>query len=113
VVSLVVIAVLALWAGGVYAGTLGCQAALGIQDDVAGQTAATVFAAQPLNLTGPGVSCSHVQPGAGFSWECTGLRLLWAEPGTYYLLPRGWRSRGDPTCILDDSDQIRIELYQP
>jgi hypothetical protein len=107
--ALVVVALLALWAGGVYAATLGFQSALGIQDDVYGLTAVTVYSAEPLGLSGPGVACSRVQPGPGYPYECTGLRLLLVESGTYYLLPKGW-TYGDHTYILDDSDQIRIEL---
>jgi hypothetical protein len=107
--ALVVVAVLTLWAGGVYAGTLGYQAAVGIADNVYKQTAVTVYSAEPLDLSGPGVACSRVQPGPGYPYECTGLRLLLVESGTYYLLPKGW-TYGDHTYILDDSDQIRIEL---
>lgn len=107
--ALVVIAVLGLWAGGVYAGTLGYQAALNIQGHVPEQTAVTVYSAQSLDLSGPGVRCVRGPLGSGYPYECTGLRLLWLESGTYYLLPEGW-AQDERTYILDDSDQMRIEL---
>jgi hypothetical protein len=107
--ALVVVAALALWAGGVYAGTLGYQTALSIQNHVPQQTAVTVYSAQPLDLSGPGVRCVRVHPGSGYPYECTGLRLLWSESGMYYLLPEGW-TLDERMYILDDSNQIRIEL---
>jgi hypothetical protein len=107
--ALVVVAALALWAGGVYAGTLGYQAALNIQNHVPQQTAVTVYSAQSLDLSGPGVRCASVRMSSGYPYECTGLRLLWSESGTYYLLPEGW-TMDERMYILNDSDQIRIEL---
>jgi len=109
--ALVVVAILALWGGGVYAGTLGYQHALSIENDIAGQTAVAVYSAQPLDLSGPSVSCALRQRGSGYPYECTGLRLLTIQSGTYYLLPLGWAYDDERTYILDDSDQIRVELY--
>jgi hypothetical protein len=110
--ALVVVSVLGLWAGGVYAGTLGFQVAVSIEENLNGQMAVTVYSAQPLDLSGPGVTCARALAGPGFSYECSGLRLLWSEPDAYYLLPAGWKyGNDDHTYILDDSDQIRVELY--
>jgi hypothetical protein len=111
--ALVVVAVLALWAGGIYAGTLGFQYALSVEYNVPGQIAATVYSAQPLDLSGPGVTCRRIQTGPGYPFQCTGLRLLYLQSGTYYLLPVGWSYHNQQTYILDDSDQIRVELSCP
>ena len=48
-----------------------------------------------------------------YHYRYQGLRLLITRSGTYYLLPLGWSQQNgnDITYILDDSDQIRIELY--
>jgi hypothetical protein len=108
--ALLVIVMLALWAGGVYAETLGYQSALNIEQHIPEQTAVTVYSAQPLDLSGPGVACARAQPGSGYPYECTGLRLLYLQGGTYYLLAQGWTAENRRTYILDDSDQIRIEL---
>jgi hypothetical protein len=108
--ALVVAAVLTLWAGGVYARMVGSQDAMSIENDTAIKPAVAVYSAQSLGLSGPGVRCARPQPGTGYPYECTGLRLLWVESTTYYLLPEGWRY-GDSTYVLDDSDQIRVQLY--
>jgi hypothetical protein len=110
--ALVLAAVLTLWAGGVYARMVGTQDATRIENDPGLEPAVAVYSAQSLGLSGPGVTCVRDQPGTGYPYECTGLRLLWVESGTYYLLPAGWtRGRGDSTYVLDDSNQIRIEFY--
>jgi hypothetical protein len=111
--ALVVVAVLTLWAGGVYAATLGYQYALSVEDNVPGQAAVTVYSAEPLDLSGPGVTCTRIQPGTGYPYQCTGLRLLYLQSGTYYLLPQGWSYHNQHTYIFDDSDQIRVELSCP
>jgi hypothetical protein len=109
--AIVVTGGLALWAGGVYASTLGSEAAAGIEGDVHGQPAVAVYSTEPLDLSGPDVHCTRVQAGPGYPYECTGLRLLYLQAGTYYLLADGWTLSNQRTYILDDSDQIRVELY--
>jgi hypothetical protein len=114
--ALLVVALVTLWGGGVYAGRLGSQDALKVQAALKGQAAVprlaavTVYSAQSLDLSGPGVTCVRAESGLGYPYECTGLRLLWLQTGTYYLLPQGWSRADQRTYILDDSDQIRVEL---
>jgi hypothetical protein len=108
--ALLVVALVTLWAGGVYAGTLGFQDALKVQAMVPELTAVTVYSAGSLDLSGPDVTCVRAQSGLGYPYRCTGLRLLWLQTGTYYLLPEGWSPADQRTYILDDSDQIRVEL---
>jgi hypothetical protein len=108
--ALIVAAMCTLWAAGIYAGGLGSQAARSFAEGLAGQTAVTVRSAAPLGLSGPGVTCRRVPGASGYPYTCDGLRLLYAQSGTYDLLPVGWTLQGGRTFILDDSNQIRIEL---
>lgn len=64
-----------------------------------------------LALSSPGVTCQRVPGATGYPYACTGLRLLYVQSGTYDLLPVRWTSQGGQTIILDDSNQIRIELF--
>lgn len=108
--ALIVAAMCTLWAAGIYAGSLGSQAARSFAMGLPGQTAVTVYSATSLGLSGPGVTCRRVPGASGYPYVCTGLRLLDAQSGTYDLVPVGWTPQQGHTMILDDSDQIRIEL---
>jgi len=108
--ALLVAAMCTLWAAGIYASQLGAGAARSFYTDLRGQTAVTVYSAEPLDLSGPGVTCLRVQPSSGYPFRCTGLRLLYLQSGTYDLLPVFWTPQNGHTYILDDSNQIRIEL---
>jgi hypothetical protein len=108
--ALIVAATCTLWAAGIYAGSLGSQAARSFAMGLPRQTAVTVYSVASLDLSGPGVSCQRVPGASGYPYVCKGLRLLYAQSGTYDLLPVRWTSQDGHTFILDDSNQIRIEL---
>jgi hypothetical protein len=110
--AIVVAAICTLWIAGEYASNLGASAAESFARKLPTETAVTVYSVQSLDLSGRGVSCKPVMPAGEYHYRCTGLRLLYVESGTYYLLPTGWNGQpnGDQTYILDDSDQVRIEL---
>jgi hypothetical protein len=108
--ALTVAAMCTLWAAGIYAGSMGSQAARNLATGLPAQTAVTVYSVTSLDLSGPGVTCQRVPGGSGYPYACTGLRLLYVQSGTYALLPVRWTSQGGHTIILDDSNQIRIEL---
>lgn len=108
--ALIVAAVCTLWAAGIYAGSLGVQAARSFAMGLAGQTAVTVYSVASLDLSGPGVSCQRVAGASEYPYVCTGLRLLYVQSGTYDVLPVRWTPQNGHTFILDDSNQIRIEL---
>ena len=108
--ALLVAAMCTLWAAGIYSSQLGNSAAYSFYVGLRGQTAVTVYSAQPLDLSGPGVTCLRIQPGSGYPFRCTGLRLLYLQSETYDLLPVSWTPQTGHTYILDDSNQIRIEL---
>lgn len=107
--AIVVAVICILWVAGQYAGNLGASAADRFALGLATQTAVTVYSVQALS--GPRVDCKPITPAGQYHYRCTGLRLLYVQSGTYYLLPVRWYgAQSPPTYILDDSDQIRIEL---
>jgi hypothetical protein len=108
--AIVITAVCVLWIAGLYANSLGYKAAVNFAQGLAGQTSVALYSVQALALTGPGVSCQRLPDGSFYHYRYEGLRLLYAEPGTYYLLPVNWSSQQGPTYIFANSDQLRIEL---
>jgi hypothetical protein len=115
VAAIVIAAACFLWVAGERAATLGKADAGAFYHS--GQTGATVYSAQPLMLSGNGVSCGAV-PGApataAYRYRCTGLDLLYNETGTaYYLVAsRPPRAGGqNQTYVISDSAQVMVELY--
>ena len=110
-VAIVLAAVCALWAGSLYATQLGKNAAEHVASDLSARTAVALYAVESLALSGPGVYVKALPAGSFYHYRYQGLRLLTMRSGTYYLLPVGWSSHLDSTYVIDDSDQVRIELY--
>ena len=108
--ALLVAALCTLWAAGIYADQLGTSDANSFYHGLGRQTAVAVYSAQPLDLSGQGVTCLRVLSGSGYPFRCTGLRLLYLQSGTYDLLPVLWTPQQGHTYILDDSNQIMVEL---
>jgi hypothetical protein len=109
--AIVVTAVCALWATGLYAHSTGIRDARAFVRDLPSGTAVVVYSAQRLAMAGsPGVTAQALGPGALYHYEYQGLRLLLIRSGTYYLVPVGWNPRQDHTYIFSESDQIRITL---
>jgi hypothetical protein len=111
--AIVVAAVCGLWAASLYANAVGIGAAEDLVRGLPTRTAVAVYSIQPLALHGPGVTEQPLNRQYLYHYRYQGLRLLITGSGTYYLLPLGWSQQNgnNITYILDDSDQIRIELY--
>jgi hypothetical protein len=108
--AIVVSAVCALWAASVYAHNLGTRAAEKDVQNLSTHTEAVVYSIEPLALAGPGVTVQSLPATYRYHYRYEGLRLLFMQSGTYYLLPVDWSPAYDLTYILDQSDPIRIEL---
>ena len=108
--AIVIAAVCVLWIAGLYASSLGAKAAEGIASSLTTQTAVSVYSIKPLALSGPGVTCQVLSADSLYRYRYKGLRLLYLDSGTYYLLPVNWTRQQGRTYIFQDSDQIRIEL---
>jgi hypothetical protein len=111
VLAVIVAVVAALWAGSLYASSRGTQDAQALAANLQSRTAVAVYSVQDLAITDPGVTVQKLPPGYQYHYRYLGLRLLTMRSGTYYLLPLDWTPRLGVTYILDDTDQIRIELY--
>jgi hypothetical protein len=100
-------------AASLYANAVGIGAAEDLVRGLPTRTAVAVYSIQPLALHGPGVTEQPLNRQYLYHYRYQGLRLLITRSGTYYLLPLGWSQQNgnNITYILDDSDQIRIELY--
>jgi len=109
--AIVVAVVCGLWAASLYASGLGTRAARNAATHLAARTAVALYSAQPLALSGPGVILQKLPPGFLYHYRYEGLRLLYMNSGTYYLLPEGWIPQLDLTYILEASDQTMFELY--
>jgi len=109
--ALVIAAICALWAASVYAEQKGAQAARNLVRDLPAHTAVVIYSTQQLALNGPGLSIQKLPPGSPYHYRYTGLRLLLIQSGTYYLLPVNWTPQMPFTYIVNDSSQVRIDLY--
>lgn len=109
--AIVVAAICALWAASVYAKQQGTRAAESLVRDLPARTAVVIYSTQRLALSGPGVSVQSLAPGLPYHFRYTGLRLLLAQSGTYYLLPVNWTPQMAFTYIVSKSEQVRIVLY--
>jgi hypothetical protein len=77
------------------------------------QHQAVVYSRQRLQIFGPGITSTELDPrNAAYVYRYSGLRLLAHSGGRWFLLPAGWRSdNGTLVTILDDSDTgIRVAL---
>ena len=109
--ALVIAAICALWGASVYAEQKGTEAAVNLIRNLPTHTAVVIYSTQQLALSGPGLSVLHLQPGSPYHYRYTGLRLLLIQSGTYYLLPLNWTPQMPFTYIINDSNEIRIDLY--
>jgi hypothetical protein len=109
--AIVVFIVCGLWAGSLYASGLGKSAAQDYAANLLTKTEVAVDSTQPLALSGPGVSVEKLPAGYEYHYRYEGLRLLYMNPGTYYLLPAGWIPQLPLTFVLDASNETSVELY--
>ncbi|MDN3358576.1 hypothetical protein [Actinomadura sp. DC4] len=110
-IAVVTAALCGLWAAGLYASAQGVQAGRNSARDLQGSTAAVVYSADRLALTGPGVLSGELPKGGRYHHRYTGLRLLIARGDRYYLLPTGWTGTTGATYVVKDGDDLRVELY--
>jgi|SRR5215510_214123 len=108
--AIIIAAMCTLWIAGLYASSLGTRAAVTFANSLTAQTSVVLYSVQALNLSGPGVICQRLPAGSLYHYRYEGLRLLYVDSGTYYLLPVNWIPQHSPTYVFQDNDQIRIEL---
>jgi hypothetical protein len=109
--AIVVFIVCGLWAGSLYASGLGNRAAHDFAAQLPTKTEVAVYSVQPLALSGTDVIVQKLPAGLLYHYRYEGLRLLYMNSGTYYLLPAGWIPQLPLTFILNTSDATSVELY--
>lgn len=101
------------WAVGILAQDRGRTLAQVTERELLTRRAAILYSARKLDIGGPGVQSSPLDPaGGGYRYRYTGLRVLAATAdGGYVLLPSGWtRASGDSTIPIKPDSTLRIEL---
>ncbi|MEZ5408269.1 MAG: hypothetical protein R2761_09600 [Acidimicrobiales bacterium] len=79
-----------------------------IASSVERQPEVTVFAEQPLALTGNGVACFEIR-GSRYTRRYLGLRQLFHGNGYYVLMPAGLDAAHVVTYVLPEDDTLRVE----
>jgi hypothetical protein len=107
-----------LWTITSYADYVGVQTAKQVQNSLAQAPNIVIYSAASLALSGPGITLSSIsERGGEYHFRYTGLRLLIASGGQYFLLPSGWRP-GDgsvivlPTLSGGGTGSTRIEFQE-
>ena len=74
-----------------------------------------IYSSKALAIEGPGVREEEISgpSDAAYHWRYTGLRLLVASGGNYFLLPSGWASRDHPSFVLRDEPGLRFQFQEP
>jgi hypothetical protein len=110
-VAIVIAASCAIWAAGVYAANTGAKAAEYDAVNYYALPAVALYSSQQLDISGPGVTVQALPASSPYHYRYLGLRILYTESGTYYLLPVGWNLQSGSIYILNDNDQISIVVY--
>lgn len=79
-----------------------------IASNVEVQPQVTVFAEQPLALTGNGVACFEIR-GSRYTRRYLGLRQLFHGNGYYVLMPAGLDAANIVTYVIPEDDTLRVQ----
>jgi len=102
------------WAWGSYAATQGEMAARHVEDRLAFRTDVSVFSAQRLGLTGPGIRVDEIgNESSLYRFRYTGLRMLLRSDDRYFLLPTAWQRGRDSVFVLLESKDLRVQFIAP
>lgn len=109
--ALLLAGVCALWVASLYAADKGEEASRHFAEHLVEQPAAVVYSTERLRILGPGVKSIKLKGAGPYGFRYTGLRLLTMRGDRYYLLPVGWRRTESPVYILEETDDLRVEIY--
>lgn len=102
------------WAVGDWSAAVGQKRAIQVVAALPTWPSVTLYSAQDLNLSGPGVSesrCSGDE--SAFDYRYTGLKLVRQGNGQLFLLPSGWTPGSGPAIVLTKVDTIRQDFHPP
>ncbi|MFI0469241.1 hypothetical protein ACH347_34645 [Saccharopolyspora sp. 5N102] len=99
-----------VWGISLFAAREGTRKAVYDAQHIEERTAVVVFSTQRLSLQGPGVEQKDLGEKTDLRYRYTGLRLLAARNGRYFVVPLGWNPNTSSTFVFRETDDTRIEL---
>ncbi|MFD0415342.1 hypothetical protein [Streptomyces sp. NPDC127108] len=108
--SLLAAGLFLIWAVALLAGDRGRHDAHHDADQLVRRVAVVVLSTERLSFAPPGPAVEDLGRGTHYRYRYSGLRLLVERDQRYYVLPLDWRKSTDPTYVIKDDDDIRVEL---
>ncbi|WJV46670.1 hypothetical protein [Streptomyces flavofungini] len=108
--SLLAAGLFLIWVVALVAGERGRHDARHDADHLVRRVAVVVLSTDRLSFAPPGPAVEDLGRGTHYRYRYSGLRLLIERDQRYYLLPLDWQKTTDPTYVIKDDDDIRIEL---
>jgi hypothetical protein len=99
----------AFWAVSDFAELAGRGAAQRTSENLVLRPAVTIFSAEGLDLSGPGVESDELTSGGRYRFRYEGLRLLLRTGGQYVLVPEQWKP-GGPVFVIPEGSSLRFEF---
>lgn len=99
-----------IWAVALLAGDRGRHDAHHDAGQLVRRVAVVVLSTDRLSFAPPGPAVEDLGRGTHYRYRYSGLRLLIERDQRYYLLPLDWHKSTDPTYVIKDDDDIRVEL---
>jgi hypothetical protein len=107
-----------LWVITSYADYVGIETAEQVQAGLSGAPNVSIYSSANLSLSGPGITLTVISgQDSEYHFRYSGLRLLIASGGQYFLLPSGWRAGSGTVIVLpvtsgSDSGNTRFEFAE-
>ncbi|WP_229696664.1 hypothetical protein [Streptomyces lasiicapitis] len=100
-----------VWVVALVAGDRGRHDAHHDAERLVRRVAVVVLTTDRLSFAPPGPKVEDLGRGTHYRYRYSGLRLLVERDQRYYVLPLGWKKSTDPTYVIKDDDDVRIELH--
>lgn len=107
------VAVGLFWSAGDYSARVGTSRAVQLAQQLPTWPDATLYAAQGLSLPPTTAQETACRADAAYPVRYTGLKLVFATAGHYFLLPAGWRPGRDPAVVVPRSEALRLDFAAP
>ena len=110
----VLVVVTLFWQVANFAEVVGRGHAAEVAATAGGFPSVVIYSARNLQLATPGVSAEQVgAEDAAYRFRYSGLHLLQATGGRFFLLPNGWTPGSAPLIVLRDDQALRFEFQGP
>jgi hypothetical protein len=110
----VLVVITLFWQVANFAEVVGRGHAAQVAATIDGYPSVVVYSARDLMLAIPGVSAQQVgAEDAAYRYRYSGLHLLQATGGRFFLVPDGWTPGSAPLIVLRDDQALRFEFQGP